>query len=460
MSLPWRYASADDYVAGTIAKLSSTTDDSSSVVVRHLKIGKFYLHGSPSLRTDQAALLLRAGRNHPYLEELTVCGVNFSGDSLSAFVELLRSDRTNTSGWKKVTLNNTDQQAILALTTPSLLDHFVPIETISITRSRLGCQGFQSLASLLASNPTLQKLEITEETVNHSSAVALAEGLKATKSLTTLELSYCVFQEHAVGTLATGVRQNTSLQSLLLPGCELEDDQLAMIVTSLQNHPTMQQLTLFRNHCSIQGTEALALLQNNSSSKISKLDLSYQQFERSKKLDIASIADSLSTTACLQRLSLSFNKLNNMDVQKLAEGLYRNDTLQQIDLRANNIRDDGVCALARVLKRHPSLEKVFLFGNPFGSIGAESLLTVARENTRLLELNTDYNASSYDSVQYYCCLNRGGRHLLKADVPPAFWPLIFCRAKKVSESSRGVCSAADIIYHLLNGSSVLERRRR
>jgi Ran GTPase-activating protein (RanGAP) involved in mRNA processing and transport len=457
MSLPWRYSSAEDYVQGMVGRLQSKED-----VVRHLKIGKFYLHGQASLETEQVASILQAAQGHARLEEITLCDVHMSGTSLSAFVDLLRSTTEQRTSWKKLIFNACDRQAVLALTTPSLLDHYIPIDTISITRCDLQCQGFESLGRLLASN--LKKLEITEETVDNACAVALAEGLRSTRSLKLLEMSYCTFQEQAVESLATGFQENKTLESLFLPGCELEDDQLAIIVTSLQDHPTLTHVALFRNHFSTEGTKALASLQRSSCSKITKLDLSYQQFERAKKLDISMVAESLATSTTLRSLSLSFNKLNNDDIQKLTAGLACNQTLQEIDLRANNVRDDGVCDLAtNVLRKHPSLRKVYLFGNPFGSKGADALLGAIRENTKLMVLNMDYNSSSYESVQFYCCLNRGGRRLLKAPeqeqgVPPGLWPLVLDRAKSVSQSSRGICSTADIIYHLLQGPAVLEGR--
>ena len=459
MSLPWRFSSADDYVRGTIKKLKSNETHFS-----HLKIGKYYLHGDALDNSHIISLFEQAQRN-PHVKELSLCGVSMNAIAVTALVDLLGSRHDDARrDWTKIVLNSCQGPAAMALSMPP--DH--SIQTISITKCNLTSHDFLSLGMILKFSTTLTTLEITEETLDGKGALALAEGIKTAKYLTTLELSYCTFDDEGTSALVEGLAANQQLESLLLPGCELEDTQAAQLFQSLKNHPCLNQMTLFRNHCGADGAMALETLLSaptgdtnplQPSKAISKLDLSYQQFERANKLDVSLIASSLAMNCTLMCLSLSFNKLNDNDAESLAKVLRQNTTLQELDLRANNIRDRGVIALATELVQQSTLRNLFLFGNPFGEQGANVLLEAIRHNTVLQVLNMDYNSRSYEEIQYYACLNHAGRKLLKTElVCPAIWPLVFERAEIVSRRSRGVCSGPDVIYHLLRGPAVLNRR--
>jgi Ran GTPase-activating protein (RanGAP) involved in mRNA processing and transport len=457
MSLPWRFSSVDDYVRGTIEKLKSNETHFS-----HLKIGKYYQHGDALDNSHIISLFQQAQRN-PHVKELSLCGISMNCQSVTALVDLLGSRDDAKRNWKKIILNSCQGPVTMALSMPP--DHF--IQTISITKCNLTSHDFLSLGMILKFSTTLTTLEITEETLDGERASALAEGIKTAKYLTTFELSYCTFDDEGTSALVEGLRANQHLESLLLSGCELEDTQVAQLFQSLKNHPCLNQVTLFRNHCGATGAMALETLLSTPtdanplqpSNAISKLDLSYQQFERANKLDISLVASGLAVNSTLMCLSLSFNKLNDNDAETLAKVLSQNTTMRELDLRANNIRDRGVIAMATELVQQSTLRNLFLFGNPFGEEGANALLEAIRHNTNIQVLNMDYNSCSYEEIQYYACLNHAGRKLLKMEqVHPAIWPLVLERAEIVSSRSRGVCSGPDVIYHLLRGPAVLHRR--
>jgi hypothetical protein len=162
-----------------------------------------------------------------------------------------------------------------------------------------------------------------------------------------------------------GLTQNQSLVSLQFPGCELEDNAVRRVVEGISHHPTLKNLKLFRNHCGEGGVKALArLLQSSVPSKdrntprftqLEMLDLSYQHFERSGKVDVELLATTLAQNTTLKNVLLSFNKLHDADASCLAEALKKHPNLVEIDLRANNIRDSGTAALAeKVVSHSPS----------------------------------------------------------------------------------------------------------
>jgi hypothetical protein len=225
---------------------------------------------------------------------------------------------------------------------------------------------------------------------------------------------------------------------------------------------------LFRNNCGADGAMALDTLLSTPtdtnplqpSHTISKLDLSYQQFERANiKLDVSLITSSLALNSTLMCLSISYNKLDDNDAESLAKVLSQNTTLQELDLRCNNIRDRGVIALATELVQQSTLRNLHLYGNPFGEQGVNALLEAIRHNTNIQLLNMNYNSYGYEEIQYYACLNHAGRKLLKTEqVYPAIWPLVLERAEFVSRRSESLCSGLDIIYFLLRGPAVLSRR--
>jgi hypothetical protein len=188
------------------------------------------------------------------------------------------------------------------------------------------------------------------------------------------------------------------------------------------------------------------------------LDLSYQHFERSGKVDVELLATTLAQNTTLKNVLLSFNKLHDADATCLAEALKKHPNLIEIDRRANNIRDSGAAALAeKVVSHSPKLRKFCLSGNPLGEKGARCLLAAIKANTEVEIMNMDYGLPTYDKIHYYAYLNQVGRRVLKQDdFNPALWSIIIPRANLTSLETRGVCTAADLIYPFIRESTVLK----
>ena len=447
MSLPWRFASVDDYVDGTIIRLQSGCSKFKS-----LNIGKYFLHGS-DLESHHVVLLLQHAKDNVHLTEVSLHGIILDAQVAASLLSLMGATPRK---WEKIAFNFCHGEGVQILSAPTL------IECIKINSCWIGRKEYLSLGLNLQLNRMLTKLELYEEDLRGAfPGQALEDGLAITLSLQTLEFGYCRFDDDGIESLAKGLSQNKSLLDFMCPGCELEDTQIAVLAQSLDSHPRLRHVKFFRNHCGVEGATLLARIladetERASSSQLVSLDLSYQQFERAKKLDLALLSSSLSGNASLEDLVLSFNKLNDADAKMLAFGLRDNRSLQKLDLRANNIRDDGTIAIAEQLVTHSSLKKLYLFGNPFRKDGAAALLKAIRGNLDMEILNMDYNIGLYDSIQFFTYLNQAGRRLLKDDsFNPALWPSVLTRAKQVSEHSHQVCTHEDIIFNLVQGPALI-----
>mmetsp|Transcript_16289 Transcript_16289/g.29207 ORF Transcript_16289/g.29207 Transcript_16289/m.29207 type:complete len:466 (-) Transcript_16289:1396-2793(-) len=465
MSLPWRFTSADRYVDGTIERLEEAPPS-----YKHLNLGKYYLQQTgDDLTQSHLDKILKAALSNQILNELTFCGVSIEkgGPAFDRLCQLLL-----TRTWKRITFASCTGEGLSALSSlvsGSALQ--VPVlSTIRIKNCVLELSDVLALQTNMSLNPELKHLEISEVNLSVSAREAnlmppLARGVASSKSLEVLELSYCTLDVESIHCLSTdGLKENQSLVSLFLPGCELEDDAVAtLVMEGLSNHSTLKNLKLFRNHCGEAGAAALTKLlePNNKSVILETLDLSYQQFERANKLNVELLATSLGRNRTLKHLTLSFNKLNDSDAEALAEGLKENKSLTEIDLRANNIRDKGASALAEgVVSQSPTLEKFCMYGNPLGDNGAAALLAAIRQNSRIQVMNMDYNLSVYDEIQYYAYLNQVGRRLLEVDdLNPALWTVIIQRAQRTSLETRGVCTAADLIFPFVRDPSVFNGLR-
>lgn len=441
MSLPFRYLTPHHYVEKTLEKLKDNDLDSKG----DLTVGKFYLTGPDRLESRYIVTLFEcaAALDTSTLKQITLCNVVMNDEAVNSLKILLQSR----DEWKQVSFNQCSGPGLATLNT-------ICVETIRILQCRM--VDFYSLGEMLQTNAGLLELEIFEQDLTDANVASrfMIPGLSETATLKKLLLSYCQFNQESINLLSQALSHNQSLSSLFLPGCELPDESISTLIQSLQNHPKLAHVNLSKNYCSSLGSVALAGL-----SRIKTLNLSHQYLERAEKLDISPIASSLSTLT-LTRLVLSFNKLNDADAEIMCNYLLTTPTtpLKELDLRANKIGDSGAKIIANLLfSKQTRLEKLYLFGNPIGEKGAASLCRAISRNTRLHTLNLGYSTCYYDDIQFYACLNRTGRQLLTSSkvVPAGLWPLVLQRTHQIGQTSRGVCTSADLMYCFLRSGPVL-----
>jgi Ran GTPase-activating protein (RanGAP) involved in mRNA processing and transport len=470
MSLPWRFSTAQEYVDGTVARLNEAPPS-----YKHLNIGKYFLSEVDALTHNHLRDILEAATKNPHIDELTLSGIqsqsadNDAANSSAFLVTMSRlSVLLQSRPWKRVTFTACGGEVIpLALSG----EKQVYIKEIRLTNyETLPIRAMVALKrNMQQIHSSLEHLVLSEVNMDvHWRVIRpLAQGIASSSSLKTLEIKYCTINDEAIDILSTqGLSKNRSLEALHMPGCELEDEAVKMVVVGISHHPTLKILTLFRNHCGEGGVQALANLllplENNDprgTTRLETLDLSYQQFERDRKLNVELLANSLAQNKTLKNLVMAFNKLNDKDAVCLAMGLQSHSQLVELDLRANNIRDVGAVMLAeKVLKCLPNLRKFCLYGNPLGEMGAHKLLEAIQVNTEVEIINMDYGMPAYDKIHYYAYLNQVGRRLMKEeDLNPALWTVVLQRAQRLSLETRGVCSAADLIYPFIRESTMFNR---
>jgi hypothetical protein len=185
MPLPWRFATADQYVGGTIASLQAC---------KHLNIGKYFL-SNEELTLQHLETILEAGISCEKLEEFTLSGIRLRREddnpraviALSRLIELLQS-----RSWTRITF-----QACCGDILSSAFDSDKVItEAVRLTAVQaLTEKDTIALKRHLTTNRMLKSLVLIQVDLSNCTNVLrpLAEGIAASTSLETLEINYCLY---------------------------------------------------------------------------------------------------------------------------------------------------------------------------------------------------------------------------------------------------------------------------
>ena len=218
----------------------------------------------------------------------------------------------------------------------------------------------KALADGLKHCTSLQTLNLSRSRIGDDGIKALAEGLKHCTSLQTLNLSdNCIVDVKA---LADGLKNCTSLQRLDLSDNSIGNDGVKALVDQLKHCTSLQTLDLSRSRMGDDGIKALAEGLKHCTS-LQTLDLSDNCI-----VDVKALADGLKNCTSLQTLNLSDNSIGNDGVKALADQLKHCTSLQTLDLSDNIINCGvGIEALADGLKHCTNLQTLNLLGNNMGN---------------------------------------------------------------------------------------------
>jgi hypothetical protein len=202
----------------------------------------------------------------------------------------------------------------------------------------------------------------------------------------------------------------------------------------------------------------------NKQSRITDLQLGYQNVWQAPKVSIISLAQALKKNKSVTSLSLARNKLNDEDAYLLAEAIGENSFIENINLSENKITDDGIVALAQSLESTPTLRELSLMKNPFGMVGYHAILNAVRRNHGLFQIKLMDHCFISQQIHYETALNRGGRKLLFEHPPLSLWPIALGRVNEIdflgeSNSYFGAskyCHRSDVIFYLLKGPAIFE----
>ena len=337
------------------------------------------------------------------------------------------------------------------------------IQQVSLCGGRLDLQVVDAIGRGLQYEHSLVELSLTVD-MPSPTTLALCQGMNSpgSKHLRTLDLSQCDFGADAIAVLCQGFANNQQLQSINLEHCRLEDFEVADLVQSLREHPSLQELSVRMNYCEQEAVEAMADLLTSPTSKLQRLDMAQQD---PGVLDLAILARALRNNTTLQFLDLRENFVYDAHMACLADALCVNTTLKELYLENCDIGDLGWHSLLDRLPEMHGIRKLWLRMNRFqkSTVNDEMVLEQAiRCNSMLHVLDLDPPMSSSQLLQYYLCLNRGGRQCLSPNsIPLSLWPILLERTRYqhlITEVQRdaGIIEA-DILYCLLHGPALLER---
>jgi hypothetical protein len=348
----------------------------------------------------------------------------------------------------------------------SSLDIFDEIVVI-FGGSEISTRGFWSISAAIKFNKRLAKLSLLNMNmeISRQQAAALGAGLITSNSqhFKELHMDGVTFADGAITELAAGLKQNSSICVLYVNECDLGDVELAELVGAVESHPSLKELSLHENKGQKHALVALGKVLASRSCRLEVLDFARQSFDGGGLVGLLGpLAQGLQWNESLTRLDLSENGLLDEDMDDLGQVL-ATCKLENLDLRENRITHSGFVSLTQNIPK--SLKEFDFSGNCFGKEEAAChSLTLFKEHPQLWEDGFYWNVSEspiHQKIQHFQDLNQCGRILLLARdgaIPLSVWPIVLARANKVLVRSRSAEGTPNVIFHLLQGAALMQRR--
>jgi Ran GTPase-activating protein (RanGAP) involved in mRNA processing and transport len=183
----------------------------------------------------------------------------------------------------------------------------------------------------LMKNPANSKtdaLNLSGHTVSAKLCAAIANAIKDDDTYKELIIGDGFLGDDGAIHIANGVKTNTTLTKLDLRGNNIRSDGATAISQMLKINHTLKRLSLEWNCLGIWET------------------------------GVRTIADALTTNACLEELDLRNNKIGPQGMQSLAVSLKHNTKLRRLDLRWNNAGIIGGRAFVDMLKWNTTIIEI------------------------------------------------------------------------------------------------------
>jgi Ran GTPase-activating protein (RanGAP) involved in mRNA processing and transport len=271
------------------------------------------------------------------------------------------------------------------------------LQTLALTDGTLRSAELVELAPALYHNTSIKVLDISRNDLSEiDSAEILRDILRLNKTMTALDLSRNAFGQTtgAVECIAEGLGSNSTLLKIDLPSCALGDGGLSTLAQTLgSRNTTLQQLTLADNVITSTGIRGLLEMMEQSSHRITDLDLQRNPIGSDGASLLAKSLGS-NTLPNLIHLSLPQCGIRNDGFIALVSALEQNTSLLHLDLRNNGFSERAFLALAKSLPEIKVLQRVdFDWCTGLASV-MPSLLVGLRKNTSLYRFNVAVCAPS------------------------------------------------------------------
>ena len=202
------------------------------------------------------------------------------------------------------------------------------ISDLDLSSVSIGGSGAASLSQALATNSSLNSLNLHWNIIGASGATSLSQALAVNSSLTSLDLSFNSIGASGATSLSQTLAVNSSLTSL----------------------------DLSENSIGASGATSLSLALSVNSS-LTSLDLSHNIVGAP---GATSLSQALAVNSSLTSLDLSHNIFGDSGATFLSRALAANSSLISLNLRVNSIGAAGATSLSQALAANPSLTISYL----------------------------------------------------------------------------------------------------
>lgn len=241
-------------------------------------------------------------------------------------------------------------------------------------------QGFASLAQVVATNHTLEKLDIAYNKIRPEDFEDLGRMIQFNKSITKLDLS-----RNSVGIAGAQVISNAlqmnpaTLRKLNICYSVLHAEGARWIARGLRDHVGLTYLEMSRNSIDDAGAVAVAkMLQKNAT--LTFINLKHNQVKRE---GAKAIAASLHLNKTLKTLMMSENEIGSDGANALAQALAINQSMTRLDVSHNYIFVEGGYAMSKMLLLNKTLKSVDLSNNFIDTEGYVALAEACKINSTL-----------------------------------------------------------------------------
>ncbi|KAL3775399.1 hypothetical protein HJC23_008623 [Cyclotella cryptica] len=270
------------------------------------------------------------------------------------------------------------------------------IDSIDVSRCRLGPSGTSQLLSFLSSPSTpfvnLKRLCLERNAICSEGGRAVGTFLSLpTQSIELLDISLNDIkagggEPTATQVISNALKTNIKLKTIIMDKCALGPEGATHLASSLiDNKSSITRLELAGNMIGpVGGDSRFCALKSNSS--LRELGLKMNRIGGgADKSDVQSLSNALSGgVCCLTKLDLSYNDLRCSGCIFLARALMSKQCpLTELILEKNDILTDGCVAVANALCANDTLRKLVLRGNSIGDDGAIALGTMLSYNSVL-----------------------------------------------------------------------------